>query len=379
MVKSCKKCQDNNNYFCSQCELSNYEVNSITGQCVEKTEEVTAITWKDVYRLEMNGETDRNGLIYNGPSLILRGITSSQINTKHAFLIYLTFKIKVSNVRNLEDEENKIKIPAICEAMNSVNESSNNVSIIDYECLSNYTNENKDLNNFELEGIQESNNDGLLKKGNLDKILENKTIEDLQKEEPTFTIEELMKYVTFEMNEIKNQIAINYIFDFKIEGKLNKEMSKININADLDLNEIEEKINCNFTVEDNKKANLNCKLDINDYKDQKIFSFKTSEINDENNNIYIAKLDEVLLLNDIKEDKDKKNNLWLIIGCVIGGVILIGCAIGLTIYFIKRKKKNNIEILTTQNNRNRNRTEQTEEQTKRKIISFQTTNKDNNN
>ena len=156
-------------------------------------------------------------------------------------------------------------------------------------------------------------------------------------------------------------------------------MSKININADLDLNEIEEKINCNFTVEDNQKANLNCKLDINDYKDQKIFSFKTSEINDENNNIYIAKLDEVLLLNDIKEDKDKKNYLWLILGCVIGGVILIGCGIGLTIYLIKRKKKNNIEILTTQNNRNRNRTEQTEEQTKRKIIAFQKTNKDNNN
>ena len=327
----------------------------------------------------MNGETDRNGLIYNGPSLILRGITSSQINTKHAFLIYLTFKIKVSNVRNLENEEDEIKIPAICEAMNSVNESSNNVSIIDYECLSNYTDKNKDINNFELEGIQEANNDGLLKKSNLDKILENKTIEDLQKEEPTFTIEELMKYVTFEMNEIKNQIAINYIFDFKIEGKLNKEMSKININADLDLNEIEEKINCNFTVEDNKKANLNCKLDINDYKDQKIFSFKTSEINDENNNIYIAKLDEVLLLNDIKEDKNKKNYLWLILGCVIGGVILIGCGIGLTIYLIKRKKKNNIEVLTTQNNRNRNRTEQTEEQTKRKIIAFQTTNKDNNN
>ena len=263
--------------------------------------------------------------------------------------------------------------------MNSVNESSNNVSIIDYECLSNYTDKNKDINNFELEGIQEANNDGLLKKSNLDKILENKTIEDLQKEEPTFTIEELMKYVTFEMNEIRNQIAINYIFDFKIEGKLNKEMSKININADLDLNEIEEKINCNFTVEDNKKANLNCKLDINDYKDQKIFSFKTSEINDENNNIYIAKLDEVLLLNDIKEDTDKKNYLWLILGCVIGGVILIGCAIGLTIYLIKRKKKNGVEILTTQNNRNRNRTEQTEEQTKRKIIAFQATNKDNNN
>ena len=385
MVKSCKKCQENNNYFCSQCELSNYEVNSITGQCVEKTEEVTSITWKDVYRLEMNGETDRNGQIYNGPSLVLRGITSSQINTKHAFLIYLTFKIKTSHLRTLDgEEEGEIKIPAICEAMNSVNESSNNVSIIDYECVSNYTDKNNDLNNFELNSIEPADNDGLLKKGggNLNKILEQKTLEDLQKEEPTFTIEELMKYATFEMDEIKNQLAKNYIFDFKIEGKLNKEIAKGNINTELELNEIEDKLNCNFAIEDNQKANLNCRLDISDYKNQKIFSFKTSEINDENNNIYIAKLDEVLLINDVKEETDKKNYLWLIIGCVIGGAILFGIGIGLTIYLIKRKKKNT-EVLatTTMNNRHRHRISNAsnEEQSKRKIIAFASTNKDNNN
>ena len=121
-------------------------------------------------------------------------------------------------------------------------------------------------------------------------------------------------------------------------------------------------------------------MDISDYKNQKIFSFKTSEINDENNNIYIAKLDEVLLINDIKEETDKKNYLWLIIGCVIGGAILIGCGIGLTIYLIKRKKKN-IEIVATTrvNNRHRISNANNEEQTKRKIIPFATANKDNNN
>lgn len=123
-------------------------------------------------------------------------------------------------------------------------------------------------------------------------------------------------------------------------------------------------------------------MDISDYKNQKIFSFKTSEINDENNNIYIAKLDEVLLINDVKEETDKKNYLWLIIGCVIGGAILFGIGIGLTIYLIKRKKKNT-EVLatTTMNNRHRHRISNAsnEEQTKRKIIPFATTNKDNNN
>ena len=37
----------------------------------------------------MNGHKEINGRIIKGPSLVLRGITSSEINTKHAFLIYL--------------------------------------------------------------------------------------------------------------------------------------------------------------------------------------------------------------------------------------------------------------------------------------------------
>ena len=42
----------------------------------------------------MNSEKTINGQTYNGPSLMLRGITTSQINSRHAFLIYLTFKVK---------------------------------------------------------------------------------------------------------------------------------------------------------------------------------------------------------------------------------------------------------------------------------------------
>ena len=52
-----------------------------------------------------------NNKYISGPSLVMRGMTNSQINTRHAFLIYLTFIIK-NKIRNLEDE--KIKMPAIC-------------------------------------------------------------------------------------------------------------------------------------------------------------------------------------------------------------------------------------------------------------------------
>ena len=162
MVKYCKTCKNSKNYFCNECLLSNYEVNSITGSCVEKTEVVPAITWKDIFRLEMNSEKTINGQVYHGPSLTLRGITSSQINSRHAFLIYLTFKI--ITLRSLEEQEKRI--PALCEAVNSVEGTSNDVNIIDYECIANKT-DDEDLTNYQLKEIDEGENNGLLKKSNL--------------------------------------------------------------------------------------------------------------------------------------------------------------------------------------------------------------------
>ena len=46
MVKYCKTCKNNNNYFCNECLLSNYEVNNLSAECVEKSEVVPAITLK---------------------------------------------------------------------------------------------------------------------------------------------------------------------------------------------------------------------------------------------------------------------------------------------------------------------------------------------
>ena len=151
-----------------------------------------------------------------------------------------------------------------------------------------------------------------------------------------------MKYITFKMNEVKNQTAINNIFDFDIYGSLNKPIDVLKRSIELDLNEIEDKIKCNFTVENDLNATINCLLDINKYSNLNSFSFKISEIKVDANVIYIPKLDEVLLLNEIKEkDENKKNYTGIIIGCVIGGVVLIGAGIAILIYFIKKAKKTN--------------------------------------
>ena len=54
MVKYCKIRKSNDKYFCSICLHSDYVANSITGACVKKTEIVPAITWKDIFRLQLN-------------------------------------------------------------------------------------------------------------------------------------------------------------------------------------------------------------------------------------------------------------------------------------------------------------------------------------
>ena len=83
----------------------------------------------------MNGQKEINGRIIQGPSLKLRGITTSQINSRHAFLVYLTFKLKHS-LRNLQET---LRIPAICEINNEIEETNDDVNIVDYDCIGNET------------------------------------------------------------------------------------------------------------------------------------------------------------------------------------------------------------------------------------------------
>ena len=257
----------------------------------------------------------------------------------------MTFKVK-SSLRILENND-EIILPSICEVKNSVKESSDDLNIVDYECISNNSN-NTNLNNYELDIINEGEkeNEGLLKKSNIKELSQNISKENIIKENSLFKLEDLMKYVIFEMDNIQNKTAKDNIFNFKIEGKINKEIEKGNASIELELNEIEDKANCYFIIEDYKKGNLNCLLDINKYKDNSLLTFKTSEFNFENHVIYASKLNEIYLINNIKdnisEDDDNNkgdNKKAIIIGCCIGGVFFIGGCIALIIYLLKKRKK----------------------------------------
>lgn len=208
--------------------------------------------------MNINKEIKKNRQTYNGPSLNLRGLTSYKIDKNHAFIIYLIFKIMPSKIRNLQETE-KIKLKTICEPNSNLIELSNNTYIVDYECISNNT-LNYDLINYEFDGIEQGENEGLLKSDNLKNFSNERR---LLREQSSFTFEELFKYVIFIMDEIRNQTSKNFIFDFKINGKLGKALEKMNISTDLKLKEINESAKCYLIVEENKNASLNCTTDIN--------------------------------------------------------------------------------------------------------------------
>ena len=143
------------------------------------------------------------------------------------------------------------------------------------------------------------------------------------------------------MDEVKNQTSNDFKFDFKIVFKINKDMEPIAIERKFELVEVEDEADCKFIVEEKNKANFNYKMNIEKNKEIRQFTFKTSEIiTDDNKNIFLNKLNEVVLIN---EGKEKKNNKYIIIiiVCVVVGVFIISGLIIATV--VVRKKKNKIE------------------------------------
>ena len=352
VVKYCKKCRADNNYFCESCLPTNYEPSPVTGTCIKKTEKVSAVTFKDIFRLQMNQQDNINGRDIYGPSLMMRGLTNSQINTGHAFLIYMVFKIQYTrNNRVLEEDK---KYPTICRILDSVDES-DEVNMVEFSCVVNGTEEeNEELSNSKLSNIQEeeNGNSGVLGNSNLNDLVAESDIENLdKKDKPSYNITNYLKTVTFSINkeDLHNQISNNYKYDFTINGKLNKELSPISFETKLDLAEVKDKkADCKFNIKNDKNADLNCKVNLEEYKGKfDTFSFKVTEIGPDENPIYLAKINEILLTH-----QEKKNYTILIVCLVIAFLVVVG--IGVAIFcFIKKKKnlKKNAEVNNIKENK----------------------------
>ena len=344
LVNFCKNCMSNKNYFCSNCISSDYEVNQASGSCVKKTDIVPSITWKDIYRLDINGEKEINGRTIRGPFLILRGITSSEINTKHAFLIYLTFKIKY-NLRNLQET---INIPAICESENFFEETNNSTNIVDYECIGNET----VGDNYELNDIA----------GN---YIKNKlVIKDPEKNISIYSFDNLP--IGFEMtnNDLDKKTFSNKTFNFSFIGKLYNTQNKISnsYNNPIEMNEIKETAICDFYNDNNLNANLTCRLNMNNDTETTNLTFKENEISTGDKLLFINSLNKIqfyyqkLIQNEtelipkyIDKTSSSDNTTLIIVLSVVIGVIVLGGLSAVLIYIFKVKKVSNMKNLSGKN------------------------------
>ena len=363
------------------CDVDNNLVINKLGT-VRITDIVPTVTWKDIYNFDITATKTIDDKEVNAPTLTMRGITSSQINPLHEFIIYLIFRLS-GGARNME-ENNEIKIETTCRVKNSGVEGSGSINMVDYECTGNNAS-SVDLTNYKLYDIEEGNNEDSLKKSNLNEVIAEKkgssdgNLDKLTETSPSFDENSLSNIVIFTMDEnIKNISANDFKFKFKIDGKLDQDITSRNLELEFDLAEVDTKANCIFNIGQNKISSLSCELNAESHKNIKSFSFKTSEITTDGKEIYLSKINDIALINseEVKEEEDDDDDdktVVIVVSVVCAVVAAVGIGIG--IFFLIKKlrvsKVNNNENKISENNK-KAQEPLASERSGQKVIEFKT-------
>ena len=354
VIKYCKRCVKGNNYFCEECLPENYEVSSLTGACVRKAEKNPAVYFKDIFRFKLNQYKQIGGRMLYGPFFSLRGLTNSQINTGHAFLVSLAFKLHYTrNNRNRNLEENR-DVKAYCQIVESADETDGEPNIVDFDCIGD-TEEEESFEDYDLDQIKENtdNNKGIFEQSNLNDLAKKMDLADLKnKNETTFELQNFFDLIIFNPDEVNNIISKDYHFDLTLNGKINRELNEESIDVQIPLNIEENKtVGCKFNIKADKNADLKCDLNLEAYKDTyKVFALKVTEVsNSENKPIYLSRINEAKLIHE--EEKEKSYVVLIVL--VVVAVVVVGLVTGLVIFFYKRKngnKMNSKDILENKSN-----------------------------
>ena len=178
------------------------------------------------------------------------------------------------------EENNEIKIETTCRVKNSGVEGSGSINMVDYECTGNNAS-SVDLTNYKLYDIEEGNNENSLKKSNLNEVIAEKkgssdgNLDKLTETSPSFDESSLSNIVIFTMDEnIKNISANDFKFKFKIDGKLDQDITSRDLELEFDLAEVDTKANCIFNIGQNKISSLSCELNAESHKNIKSFLSK---------------------------------------------------------------------------------------------------------
>ena len=181
-------------------------------------------------------------------------------------------------------------------------------------------------------------------------------------------------------DNILNISANDFKFNFNIEGTWNKEITLTKpIETGFQLFEIEKNATCKFSVGTNKlDADLNCNLDVKDYKNIETFSFKTAQIITEDNEIYLSKLNDIILINSQEKeevDDDDNKTVIIIIAVVCSVVVAVGLGIGIFFLVKKLRAKTNRVNETEENNQRIDVKNNDGAESGNRVISYGNTNK----
>ena len=355
VVKYCKTCVPGNNYYCQECLPANYEVSALTGGCVRKVDKSPAVYFKDIFRFKLNQYKQIGARTYYGPFFSLRGVTNSQINTGHAFLVLMSFKLHYTrNNRNRYLEENK-DIKTYCQIVESVDESDES-NVVDFDCIGD-TEEEEDLSEYDLNGIEESKdtNTSIFEESNLNDLVQTTDLSSLAlKTKPSFDLKSFIGLAIFSPDEVNNITSEDYHFNLKLNGKLNQDLQEQSLNVQIPLNQIKDKkVGCTFNIKTDRNADLSCDLNLEEYKVNNYtqFSLKVTEIKDSSDTpIYLSRINEAKLIHEIEEtneveskeeddDDNNKKKVGLIVGVVIGSVAFVVIVAFIVREILHRKNK----------------------------------------
>ena len=297
----------------------------------------------------MNGQKRINGRVIKGPSFTLRGITSSLIKANYAFIVYLIFRVRIG-LRNLEET---IKVPAICENNEEIEENSNDVNIVDYDCIGNQT----VGDNMELVGIEGENTD-------------NNIISNPNKTSSEYTLNSLPNVFMIKNNNLENNIYSNSPINFYLKGQLKERDELSNSkNIELNMNEIDDKAVCDFNKDDATNANLTCSLDLMSNTKTTNLTFKDNEVTIGNKSLYLISLNKIQFAysnsgpseSPDSSDTDNKNGTFsqrsylnskkgsdhkavIISVSIVAVVVVIGGLLAIWLYLSKIKKAKALSV-----------------------------------
>ena len=278
----------------------------------------------------------------------MRGITSNEINEKHAFSLYLNFRSN-TKIRYLQGTK---RVQTLCINGKNYKEKTTDINIIDYECIG-IDNEKEINDNYKLISIENGDNDEIII-NNLNHL----DISGYKDNDPHYKGNNNMLIFVIDENDIKDKKSKNNIFNFRLNGKIinnKKTYSNCVTSIPVEMYQINQTANFTFCSKDKEKGTLDVLLDLKNDKDNKTISFGNSEIQIEKDvPMYIPALNKIKLNYEYSPKKiiNKKNSkikTSVVVICIILPIILVGAIIGLAMFLTQRKRTINNNNLDNTN------------------------------